>query len=361
MELRRPSSVAELDRRATVCYSPGEPRWCRCSGPASSRRTSSSTSAASCRAASTDATIGAGTTLAEIEASTTVPEALREACRLAASPQLRNAGTLAGNLLQSTRCWYWRLQWPCRLHGGDTCFARAGEHREHAVFANDYCASAHPSDVAAALLALDASSAPTARELPLGELYRVPTQDDRRTTTLGPGELILSVDVPPCDRVGLSEGDGAQAVGVPARRRRRRAERRDDAGRARRRRADPVAARRHGLDDATPLPGNAYKLEIAAALVKRATAQRRCLKHARAPSLVVALAAGGARGFAAAAARSSRPRRRPLDAHGCTAGRRAAADRAGSESKPTHERSTRRRRTTSPSTPTAARSRSASP
>ncbi len=70
--------------------------------------------------------IGAGTTLAELEASTTVPDALREACRLAASPQLRNVGTLAGNLLQSTRCWYWRLKWPCRLHGGDTCLARDG-------------------------------------------------------------------------------------------------------------------------------------------------------------------------------------------------------------------------------------------
>ena len=103
------------------------------------------------------ATIGAGTTLAELERTPDVPAALREACRLAASPQLRNAGSLAGNLLQSTRCWYWRLKWPCRLHGGDECFARDGEHREHAVFANDFCASAHPSDVAAALLALDAT------------------------------------------------------------------------------------------------------------------------------------------------------------------------------------------------------------
>ena len=90
-----------------------------------------------------------------------VPDALREACRLAASPQLRNIGSLGGNLLQSTRCWYWRLKWPCRLHGGDECFARDGEHREHAIFANDFCASAHPSDVAAALLALDATLAPT--------------------------------------------------------------------------------------------------------------------------------------------------------------------------------------------------------
>src|SRR5689334_5823829 len=64
--------------------------------------------------------IGGGTTLAELEGSTAIPSALREACRLAASPQLRNMGTIAGNLLQSTRCWYWRLKYPCRLHGGDT-------------------------------------------------------------------------------------------------------------------------------------------------------------------------------------------------------------------------------------------------
>ncbi|HSO01797.1 MAG TPA: FAD binding domain-containing protein, partial [Gaiellaceae bacterium] len=70
--------------------------------------------------------VGAGTTLAELEASDHVPDALREACRLAASPQLRNMGTIGGNLLQATRCWYWRLRFPCRLHGGDTCHAREG-------------------------------------------------------------------------------------------------------------------------------------------------------------------------------------------------------------------------------------------
>jgi xanthine dehydrogenase YagS FAD-binding subunit len=108
-------------------------------------------------------------------------------------------GTVAGNLLQSTRCWYWRLKWPCRLHGGDECFAHEGEHREHAVFANDFCASAHPSDVAAALLALDATLETNRRTLPLAELYRVPTADDRRTTMLEPGEVILTVAVPVCD------------------------------------------------------------------------------------------------------------------------------------------------------------------
>ena len=112
-------------------------------------------------------TIGAGTTLADLEASDTVPDTLREACRLAASPQLRNMGTIGGNLLQSTRCWYWRLKFPCRLHGGEVCHAKQGQHREHAFLGHDFCASAHPSDPAAALLALGARIRTDRRELEL--------------------------------------------------------------------------------------------------------------------------------------------------------------------------------------------------
>src|SRR6476659_3762632 len=140
--------------------------------------------------------VGAGATLAELECDPQVPAALREACRLAASPQLRNVGSLAGNLLQETRCWYWRLNWPCRLHGGDECFAQEGEHREHAIFANDFCASAHPSDVAAALVALGARLRTNRRELAVEELYRLPDEGDRSTTTLEDGELLLEVELP---------------------------------------------------------------------------------------------------------------------------------------------------------------------
>jgi xanthine dehydrogenase YagS FAD-binding subunit len=215
--------------------------------------------------------IGAGATLAELEVDPQVPEALREACRLAASPQLRNMGTLAGNLLQSTRCWYWRLKWPCRLHGGDECFAHDGEHREHAIFANDFCASAHPSDVAAALLALDATIETTKRTLPVAELYRVPTEDDRRVTTLAADELMLWVHIPEVERsvylkamerkrwafplVGVAASRSAVETRVAL------------AGVA------PLPWLLDGsLEDATPLPGNAYKQEIASALVRRARA-----------------------------------------------------------------------------------------
>src|SRR5689334_3197641 len=140
--------------------------------------------------------IGAGTTLAELEADPQIPQALREACSLAASPQLRSMGTIGGNLLQATRCWYWRLGFDCWLHGGERCFARDGAHRERSIFGNERCASAHPSDVAAALLALGATVRTTTRALPLAELYRPPTVDDRSTTTLASDELILELDVP---------------------------------------------------------------------------------------------------------------------------------------------------------------------
>jgi xanthine dehydrogenase YagS FAD-binding subunit len=218
--------------------------------------------------------IGAGTTLAELEVDPEIPQALREACSLAASPQLRSMGTIGGNLLQATRCWYWRLGFDCWLHGGDRCFARDGAHREHAIFGNERCASAHPSDVAAALLALGARVRTTRRELPLAELYRLPTDDDRTTTTLGRDELILELDVPrPEASTYLKAMDRRKwafpLVGVAAAR----------AGSELRiglAGVAPVPWTLDGdaaLDDATPLPGTAYKVEIARALVRRALAQ----------------------------------------------------------------------------------------
>jgi xanthine dehydrogenase YagS FAD-binding subunit len=215
--------------------------------------------------------IGAGTTLAELEVDPQIPQALREACSLAASPQLRSMGTIGGNLLQATRCWYWRLGFDCWLHGGERCFAKSGAHREHAIFGNELCASAHPSDVAAALLALGATIRTTQRELPIRELYRLPSADDRGTTTLAPDELILELEVPvpeastylkamdrrkwafPLVGVAAVRGGGGIQIGL--------------AGVAPIPWTLDAAA---ALDDATPLPGTAYKVEIARALVRRA-------------------------------------------------------------------------------------------
>jgi xanthine dehydrogenase YagS FAD-binding subunit len=218
-------------------------------------------------------TIGAGTTLAELEADPEIPQALREACALAASPQLRSMGTIGGNLLQATRCWYWRLKYPCFLHGGSTCHARQGAHREHAIFGNERCASAHPSDPAAALLALGATVRTTRRELPLAELYRLPTEDNRSVTTLEPGELILELEVPQpeastylkaMDRTRFSfalVGVAAARVGGETRL--------ALAG------AAPIPwllGSPDELERATPLPGTAYKVEVARPLIRRALA-----------------------------------------------------------------------------------------
>jgi xanthine dehydrogenase YagS FAD-binding subunit len=214
--------------------------------------------------------IGAGTTLGELEVDPQIPAVLREACAQAASPQLRAMSTIGGNLLQATRCWYWRLRFPCRLHGGDRCHAREGVHSEHAIFANDFCASAHPSDIAAALLALDARIRTNRRELPLAELYRLPTEDDRRTTTLEAGELILELELPPADASTYLKAMDRKTwsfaiVGVAAVR--RGAETRIAlAGVA------PIPWLYGSFDEATPLPGNAYKLEVAEALVRDALA-----------------------------------------------------------------------------------------
>ena len=218
--------------------------------------------------------IGAGTTLAELELSDKVPEALREACRLAASPQLRNMGTIGGNLLQATRCWYWRLDYPCFLHGGDRCHAREGEHREHAIFGNELCASAHPSDPAAALMALRASIETNRRSFPLAELYRLPTDEDRSLTTLDDGELILHVGYErPEASTYLKAMDRARfsfpLVGVAAAR----------YGRDVRLALSGVApvpwalGSAAELDEATPLPGTAYKVELAQVLIRRALAR----------------------------------------------------------------------------------------
>jgi xanthine dehydrogenase YagS FAD-binding subunit len=219
------------------------------------------------------ARIGAGTTLAELEVDPEIPQALRESCTLAASPQLRSMGTIGGNLRQATRCWYWRLEFPCYLHGGDRCHAKAGEHREHAIFGNERCASAHPSDPAAALLALRARVRTTSRELPIGELFRLPTDDDRDVVALEPQELILELDVPrPEASVYLKAMDRSRyafaLVGVAAARF-----------------ADGISLALAGvapipwalpspeaLEQATPLPGTAYKVELARVLVRRALA-----------------------------------------------------------------------------------------
>ena len=129
--------------------------------------------------------------------------ALADAAGLAASPQLRNMGTLGGNLAQETRCWYYRnADFPCWLKGGETCYARGGDNSHHAIFTDGSpCVSVYPSDPATALLALDAAlrlqTAAGEQAVPLSEFFTLPTADHRALNTLGPADLIVGIDLPP--------------------------------------------------------------------------------------------------------------------------------------------------------------------
>ena len=147
--------------------------------------------------------IGAATRVADVAADARVAEryaALSQAAGLAAAPQLRNQGTVAGNLAQHVRCWYFRHpDLTCWLAGGDTCYAQIGDHRKHGLEAGD-CISVAPSDLAAALLALDASVRVTGpggeRSLPIAELYARPSEAHRSAVQLARGELITAVELP---------------------------------------------------------------------------------------------------------------------------------------------------------------------
>ncbi len=154
-------------------------------------------------------TIGTLTTLSQLDDSQLIREhypALAEAVAVAASPQLRNMATIGGNLLQRSRCWYFRNPHvQCWLNGGDRCFAREGENQRHALFGADPCVSAHPSDLATALMALGAEvnlrGATHERTVPLGEFFALPTDTRRTETTIGSDELIVSIQLPPASGV----------------------------------------------------------------------------------------------------------------------------------------------------------------
>lgn len=149
-------------------------------------------------------TLGALTTLAEIEKSDLLQRRyplLAEAAGLAATPQLRNMATLGGNLLQRPRCWYFRNpHFHCWLQGGDECQARDGQNQFHALFGDSPCVAVHPSDLAGALLAVDAEvrlrGADGERTLPLVNFFAEPSADRRRETVLREDELIVSIHLP---------------------------------------------------------------------------------------------------------------------------------------------------------------------
>jgi xanthine dehydrogenase YagS FAD-binding subunit len=148
--------------------------------------------------------IGALATLAEIARHDGVSKgwpALAQGAAAAASPQLRNQGTLGGNLCQRPRCWYFRGDFVCARKGGDTCFAASGENTYHAIFGGSGCFIVHPSDTASPLVALQATvktAGPKGpRSIPVEKLFVLPAVDHTRETVLGPGEIVTEVHLPP--------------------------------------------------------------------------------------------------------------------------------------------------------------------
>ena len=118
-----------------------------------------------------------------------------------ASPQLRNQGTLGGNLCQKPRCWYYRGEFHCLRKGGDRCFAMGGENQFHAIFGHDsICAITHPSDTAPILVALDATVNITGpkgkRSIAVEKLHVLPAENVQAETILSPGDIITHIDIP---------------------------------------------------------------------------------------------------------------------------------------------------------------------
>jgi xanthine dehydrogenase YagS FAD-binding subunit len=149
--------------------------------------------------------IGAMTTLTEVVRHPIVRQKygiLPQAAEAAASPQIRNQGTLGGNVSQDARCWYYRGGWPCYRAGGNICYADTptGLNREHAILDADRCVAVNPSDTAPALIALDAKMVvrtPKGERVVNAEDYFIgPGIDITRMTILQPGDLLTAIRIP---------------------------------------------------------------------------------------------------------------------------------------------------------------------
>jgi xanthine dehydrogenase YagS FAD-binding subunit len=149
--------------------------------------------------------IGAMTALTEVAQNPVVQQKYRilgQAAELVASPQIRNQGTIGGNVSQDTRCWYYRAGWPCYRAGGNICYADTpvGRNREHAILHAERCIAVNPSDTAPALIALDAKFVvltPKGEQAIDAEDYFVgPDLDITRMNILRPGYLLTSIRIP---------------------------------------------------------------------------------------------------------------------------------------------------------------------
>lgn len=147
--------------------------------------------------------IGALVTISEIARHPMIAEkyaVLHEAANEVASPQLRNVGTIGGNLCQRPRCWYFRGDFHCLRKGGDLCYAIDAENKYHCVIGGGPCFIVHPSDMAVALLALNARvsvfSKNNSRDIALRDFFVLPEDDVMHENVLQPGEIITEIHVP---------------------------------------------------------------------------------------------------------------------------------------------------------------------
>jgi xanthine dehydrogenase YagS FAD-binding subunit len=126
---------------------------------------------------------------------------LAEAAATVATPQIRNVGTIAGNVAQRPWCWYYRNGFQCYKNGGNQCFSFAGENQFHAIFGGGPSYIVHPSDIAPALVALDATfrvlGPAGERKVPASEFFVLPRQNAAKENVLADEDVIVAVDVPP--------------------------------------------------------------------------------------------------------------------------------------------------------------------
>ncbi len=241
--------------------------------------------------------IGATTRLADIAAHPGVNQkytALAQAALRVATPHVRDMGTIGGNLAQLHRCWYFRKpenRFPCIRKGGDRCFAMMGDNRYHSIFGSvNKCIAVHPSDLAPALIALDAKIVTTSRSYNAENFWDVKMPEN---TVLGPGEIITEIQVPappagaksaflkfairksidfPIVNCAVRVGGGAPRIALNAvAPKPYRAVKAEAAIKGKSiNEASAEAAGAAAVEDAKPLTATKYKVQIAKTLVKRA-------------------------------------------------------------------------------------------
>jgi xanthine dehydrogenase YagS FAD-binding subunit len=148
--------------------------------------------------------IGALTTITQVAENPIVKERYRGLAQSAsevASPQLRNQGTIGGNICQKPRCWYYRGEFHCLRKGGRLCYAFGGENQYHCIFGSDgKCCIVHPSDIAPALVAFEAQArivGPKGNRLvPLENFHVLPRENVEKETVLDPGEIVTEILLP---------------------------------------------------------------------------------------------------------------------------------------------------------------------